>query len=449
MLTPYKFGAVGDGRTKDTAAVQAALDAAAQTGEGVLLAGGCFLCGTLFLPSGTTLELAANATLKASPDSGDYSADTHHNRYRNEPELDRCFLYAQDATGITLRGNGIIDGNAGAFPNPGGKDRPMLLRMLRCQSVHLEGLRLYNAAAWTTAFLDSSFLWATDLDIRNSQNYNGDGLDFDGCHHVWVRGCHMDGTDDNLCLQSSGQPVYAVHISDCAFTSVCAGIRIGLKSIGSISGVVITNCTMRNVLREGIKLECCEGGAITDISVSNVTMHNVRRPIFAILDNQFAPDALGSSLELEQMPAIGQMERLRFCGITAVDDETMLAPQYRLGNDCMGSPMFNGIRFDANRAHPIREVVLDDVYYRAAGGVKQSSLPPAYPEVLDRLQPGAAGRQSSNSYWPDWSRAAHLDLRNVRGLQLGRLRLHTLYPDERPSVLCEGSGEAVVPADLR
>jgi len=74
--------------------------------------------------------------------------------------------------------------------------------------------------------------------------YNGDGLDFDSCRHVWVRGCYIDGTDDNLCLQSSGLPVQDVHISDCAFTSVCVGIRIGLKSIGEISGVVISNCTM-------------------------------------------------------------------------------------------------------------------------------------------------------------------------------------------------------------
>ena len=87
-----------------------------------------------------------------------------------------------------------------------------------------------------------------------------------------------------------------VHISDCAFTSVCAGIRIGLKSIGEISGVVISNCTMRNIRREGIKLECTEGGSITDILVENVTMHNVRRPIFADFEQPLPPDDLGSSV---------------------------------------------------------------------------------------------------------------------------------------------------------
>ena len=72
----------------------------------LLSAGGRFCCGPLYLQSGAALEIAAGAVLLASPDIADYPANTHHNRYRNEPELDRCFLYAQDAARITLRGPG-------------------------------------------------------------------------------------------------------------------------------------------------------------------------------------------------------------------------------------------------------------------------------------------------------------------------------------------------------
>lgn len=434
---PRSYGAKVDGKSLDTRAVQAAIDAAASEGGIVRLQGGVFCCGTLMLRSNTILEIAAGAVLLASSDIACYRADTHHNRYRNEPELDRCFLYAQDAENITLRGEGIIDGNAAAFPNEGSIYRPMLLRVLRCRYVRLENLHLYNAAAWTTAFLDSSFIWTSGLDIQNHTNYNGDGLDFDGCSHVWVSNCYINGTDDNLCLQSSGLPTHDIHISDCSFTSVCAGIRIGLKSIGDISSVAISNCTMRNIWREGIKLECTEGGSITDILVQNITMHNVRRPIFAILNNRYQPDGLGSSIELDHMPPIGKMERLRFGGITAIDDETMLETQRRFGNDVMGSPMFNGIRFDANTENPIRNVVLDGLWYTAAGGVKLSELPPQpYPTVPDRLlEPDTHG---SENYWPDWSRTSHLDARNVHELHMSGLHFETLCPDERPQVLTEG-----------
>lgn len=437
IFDPRSYGAVADGHSKDTAAVQGAIDAAAAQGGTVRLAGGTFVCGTLYLKSNVALEITNSATLLASPDIADYGTDTHHNRYRNEPELDRCFLFAQDVENVTICGSGVIDGNAAAFPNAGSIYRPMLLRVLRCRNVRVQNLRLLNAAAWATAFLDSDFIWATDLHIENHRNYNGDGLDFDGRRHVWVRGCYIDGTDDNLCLQSSGLPVQDVHISDCAFTSVCAGIRIGLKSIGEISGVVISNCTMRNIWREGIKLECTEGGSITDILVENVTMHNVRRPVFAILNNRYRPDDLGSSIELDHIPPIGTMARLRFVGITAVDDEEMTHAQRRFDNDIMGEPKFGGCRFDANAAHLIEDVTIRDFWYTAIGGVRLTDLPAApYPEVPDRLQaPTAPG---SENYYPDWSRTTHLDARNVRGLTLENLHFNTLYPDERPKMRTEG-----------
>lgn len=435
LFDPRDFGAKADGITKDTAAVQAAIDAASLRGGKVFFAGGTFCCGTLYLKSNVTLEIAAGCTLLASPDIGDYGTDTHHNRYRNEPELDRCFLFAQDAENITLCGSGRIDGNAAAFPNKDSIYRPMLLRFLRCRQIHLSTLQLWNAAAWTVAFLDSSYLWANDLDIENHTNYNGDGLDFDGCHHIWVHSCSISGTDDNLCLQSSGLPVYDVHISDCAFTSICAGIRIGLKSIGDIHDVVISNCSMRDIWREGIKIECTEGGTISDISVQNVTMHNVRRPIFAILNNRFRPDDLGSSIELDHTPSIGRMERLRFCGITAFDSTVMAQTQRRFGNDIMGEPRFGGCRFDANAEHPIRDVTIDGFTYHAIGGVLRSELPAEYPAVPDRLkEPDVPG---SENYWPDWSRAVHLDIRNVNGLRLTGLCLTTQNPDERPSKILE------------
>ena len=146
-----------------------------------------------------------------------------------------------------------------------------------------------NSPSWTTAFLDSEYIWIHGVQIENEKRYNGDGLDFDGSRHLYISDCRIQGTDDNLCLQA-GNPAYPVedvHITNCSFSSVCAGIRIGLKSIGRISGVVISNCTMHNVWREGIKIECTEGGSISDITVSNVTMRNVRRPVFVLLNNRF------------------------------------------------------------------------------------------------------------------------------------------------------------------
>lgn len=65
-----EYGAVGDGKTLDTAAIQRAVDA----GGVVYFPAGTYLSGTIYLKSGGGLELAPGATLLASPDPAHYNA---------------------------------------------------------------------------------------------------------------------------------------------------------------------------------------------------------------------------------------------------------------------------------------------------------------------------------------------------------------------------------------
>jgi len=242
------------------------------------------------------LYIGNGTVLRGSTNQADYPANVHKNMYRGETTKDRCLIYAENAHSIAIEGHGTIDGNGSLDNFPRNKvngvqyQRPMLIRLKDCTNITFRDIHLLNPASWTCAFLYCDQIVVDGISIESRANFNGDGLDFDGCANVRVSNSYFDNSDDCICLQTSlpDKPCRFVTITNCNFTTKWAGVRIGLLSRGNIEFVTISNCTFRDIEDSGLKIQLNEGGEMRHLVFCNLVMENVPRPVFITFCQQIA-----------------------------------------------------------------------------------------------------------------------------------------------------------------
>jgi polygalacturonase len=412
------FGAAGDGITLDTEAVQAAIDRCTAEGGGTVLipSGRIVLTGTIYLKDQVTLHLENGGILRGSPDISEYTTDTHKNMYKNEPHMDRCLIFAENARSIAIEGYGTIDGNGHRKYFNRDTGRPMLIRFLNCRDIRVQDITLVNPAAWTSAWLYCEEIVVDGIRIHSRSNGNGDGLDFDGCTHVRVSNSSFDTSDDSICLQASDpeKPCRNVVISNCTFESKWAGMRIGLLSRGDFESVTVSNCSFSNIEDSGLKIQMNEGGSMKHMVFSNLVMKNVPRPIF-----------------------------MTFCQQRACVD----APEEMYPMEFMGHMIFKGISIDNSEldknsalfltgmpGNYIENILISDLQMVVSGGgteadAERTDLNEYTLEVLD-------------GWWPEFHLVGTLPAfglyaRHIRGLQLQNISFRTIGEDHRPPLKFE------------
>jgi polygalacturonase len=280
-----EFGATGDGHSKDTAAVQKALDTCVSAGGGtVVVPAGNYLIGSIVLGSNTTLKLEARANLSGSPDIDDYPLV----RVRWEGEFTqghRALISSEKADHVTIAGTGSIFGppiSVSSLRRPRG---PVLIELANGTNVVLEGFTTEYQQLWSIHPLFCQNLHIRNLTIR-SVNFNGDGIDVDSCQDVLIEHCNIDTGDDAIALKSgrgmeavrAGRPTENVVIKNCTlYSSIFAGLGIGSEMSGGIRNVHVEDCLISG-RQNGISIKSREGrgGFIENITGDNITLNNAR-----------------------------------------------------------------------------------------------------------------------------------------------------------------------------
>jgi hypothetical protein len=314
-----EYGAKGDGKTLDTRAIQAAIDAASAAGGGrVVVPCGVYKVGCLVLKDNVDLHVQSGAVVLGSPDIQDYPEIIHKFESRTNKLYAKHFVvFAEGAKNIAITGQGAIDGNGDThFQQLRPQNlRPYLVRLVNCEQVTIRDIRLLAAANWTCHLLGCRDVLVDGMTIRNKTRANRDGLDIDSCQRVTVSNCRIRSGDDAIVFKStSNVPCRDIAITNCEVSTQASAIKIGTESNGDFRNIAISNCIITDVpILTGIELMAVDGATMQNVSVNNIVMDNVAIPFFVYLGNRSRPYKLGQSVG-----RVATVRDIRLSNISAV-----------------------------------------------------------------------------------------------------------------------------------
>jgi polygalacturonase len=312
------FGAVGDGTTLNTAAIQKAIDTCSTSGGGsVCLPPGVYLSGTIFLKDNVRLVLEANAVLRGSARLEDYPPITRKNANGDPAFGDAAFsgggflIYADGVRNASIEGRGAIDGQGSEFwfkemlsamvrkPMP---NRPRaLIGIVKSESLLFRDVTLMNSPCYTLWTIGCNHVNIDGITIRNPHDGpNTDGIDIDCSSDVRIANCSIEGGDDAIAIKSDAgllgedKSCENITVTNCVLCSVPAcGVRIGYEG-----DAVIRNCAFNNltIFDTDIGLDIIsilpgrpnilKGTRCENIVFNNIVMRNVNQAIYFWMGNE-------------------------------------------------------------------------------------------------------------------------------------------------------------------
>jgi DNA sulfur modification protein DndE len=255
------YGAVADGFTLNSAAINKAIAECAKNGGGVVMVPrGSFVSGPIVMQSNINLHLANGALIIYTNDFNQYPLVSSS---FEGVDAARCQspLVAENLENIAITGQGIMNGN-GFYWRPLKKDkmtesqwkahqkayggvlsadgktwycspkalkaavtnnigkltegktikdfedvkdymRPNMIRISQCKNVLIDGVKFENSPAWTTHITMSEHITVKNLTVKNAwYGANTDAIDLESCKNALLEDCHFDTGDDGITIKS-------------------------------------------------------------------------------------------------------------------------------------------------------------------------------------------------------------------------------------------------------
>lgn len=423
------FGAVGDGITNNTKAFADAIEAISSKGGGtVIIPRGIWLTGPIMLKSNLNLHAEKGALIVFSRDFDDYPLISTSfeglETYRcNSP------IYGIGLENVSITGKGTFDGSGDAWrpvkkskmssaqwqqlidsggvlsddgkiwypseksklgaKNTGNfnvpqfstreefeevKDflRPVMVSLVKCKRVMLDGPTFQNSPAWNLHPLMSQDITIRNLTVRNPwYSQNGDGLDLESCKNVLIYDNTFDVGDDAICFKSGkdldgrkrAMPTENVIVKNNIVYHGHGGFVIGSEMSGGIKNVHVSNCTFIGT-DVGLRFKSTRGrgGVVENIFISNIDMIDI--PTDAIQFNMFYS---GNSPVLEEDQSADDEARKE--NLVPVTEETPVFRNIFMKNITASGTMGHSAYFQGLPEMNLTNVKLENSILEGAMGI--------------------------------------------------------------------------------
>jgi polygalacturonase len=433
-----RFGAVGDGTTLSTVALQRAIDACSAAGGGtVLIPAGRYLSGALWLRSHVHVDLASGAVLVASQRTEDFPP------IKGREEGVEKTVYASLLTGIDLEnvavtGEGMLDGNGGEFwwkadqatrkirdgknlprtaDEPPGAPlkwgRPRMINFIRCRGATLDGFIIKDSIGLNVHLLYCDGVVVNGLTVfQTGPVRSSEAVLVDSSRRIRITSCHLSSGADCIGIKAGynedgrrvGLASEDILISNCHMVRTSSGVVIGSETTGSIRNVMFTACVIESCLSAiRIRSPRGRGGVVERIRVSNLIVDQADENVIKV--SNFFDSQRSEGRSIQNRLGRGNIEVAR--SVKAPVD--------------IGTPTFRDFSFSGITVGRAREIaLLEGLPERFVHEVAFQNI------SAERLKGGvfcamAAGVSISNLR-VDALETSMVDAREIEGLEIHGLR---------------------------
>ena len=283
------FGAIADGETLSSVAVQNAIDeCAAQGGGTVLFEGGDYVLSTVFLKSNVTVRIEKNARILGALSFYDYAPQEKidYPAYQDQSHtyFDCSMFVGRDCENINICGEGDIDMRS-VWDEDNVRDivhrGPKCIALKNCKNVEVSGLGIFHVTD-----LAVYFAGCENVDIHDLRMIVYiDGVSPDNSKNVNIYNCDIEAGDDAIVFKSS----YTLNKIDfckdikvwnCRIRSRCNAIKFGTETNGGFYNIDIRDIDIRDVRITALCVESVDGAIVDGITFENIRVRNAGAVFF-------------------------------------------------------------------------------------------------------------------------------------------------------------------------